>query len=78
MTKAKCEQLEARYPKGENVRATYYDKNGNPLFLSTTKPTTGYFFLYEFAGDGLVRLGKGQSPIKLEEEFNVKKRMGVG
>lgn len=77
MTKAKEENPEVKYPKGENVCVTYCERSGKPLFLITTKPLTGHFFLYEFTGDGLVRLGKGLSPLELEEKFDVRKRMGV-
>lgn len=77
MPKAKSEKPEAKYPKGEDVCVTCYECGGRPLFLITTKPLTGYFFLYEFTADGLVKLGKGQSPLELEEKFNVRKRMGV-
>lgn len=38
--------------KGEDVCVTCYERGGvKPLFLITTKPLTGYFFLYEFTGD---------------------------
>lgn len=78
MAKAKSEQPEIKYPKGEDVCVTCYERGGvKPLFLITTKPLTGYFFLYEFTADELVKLGKGQSPLELEERFEVKKRMGV-
>lgn len=77
MAKAKSEQPEVKYPKGEDVCVTCCERGGKPLFLITTKPLTGHFFLYEFTGDGLVKLGKGLSPFELEEKFNVRKRMGV-
>lgn len=77
MAKAKkSEQLEIKYPKGETVCATCYNKEHEPMFLITQKPLTETFFLYEFIGDGLVKLGKAQSPLELENKFNVKKRMG--
>ena len=64
-------------PKGEDSCVTYYGPDGNPLFRLTTKPSTGHFFLYEFTASGLVRLGKGRSPLELEEKYDVRKRMGV-
>lgn len=72
----KTEQ-EVRYPKGEDVCVTCCGANGTPMFLITSKPMTGYYFLYEFTETGLTKLGKGQSPLELEERFQVKKRMGV-
>ena len=77
MAKAKENKPEVKYPKGEDVCVTCYDRSGRAMFLITSKPLVGYFFLYEFTGDGLVKLGKGQSPLELEERFHVKKRMGV-
>lgn len=56
---------------------TCCERGGKPLFLITSKPMTNSFFLYEFTGNGLVKLGKGLSPLELEEKFEVKKRMGV-
>lgn len=72
----KTEQ-EIRYPKGEDVCVTCCGTSGAPMFLITSKPMTGYYFLYEFTETGLTKLGKGQSPLELEERFQVKKRMGV-
>lgn len=77
MAKAKSEQPEVKYPKGEDVCVTCCERGGKPLFLITTKPLSGYFFLYEFTGDKLIKLGKGSSPLELEERFEVKRRMGV-
>lgn len=77
MSKPKQNKTEVKYPKGEDACVRCLDRDGNPLFLITTKPLTGNFFLYEFTKDGLVRLGKGQSPLELEEKFDVRKRMGV-
>ncbi len=77
MAKAKKkEQPEIKYPKGETGCVTCYNKDHEPLFLITQKPLTETFFLYEFTGDGLVKLGKAQSPLELEKKFNVKQRMG--
>lgn len=73
----KSNSQEVKYPKGEDACVTCCDRSGKPLFLITRKPLTGCFFIYEFTEDGLLRLGKGLSPIELEEKFNVRKRMGV-
>lgn len=77
MAKKKEDKPEVKYPKGEEVCVTCYDKNGNKLFLITEKPLMELYFIYEFTGDGLVKLGKGKSPIELEKKFDVRKRMGV-
>lgn len=73
----KSERLEVKYPKGEDVCVTCCERGGKPLFLITTKPLTGNFFLYEFTDNGLKKLGKGVSPLELEEKFDVKRRMGA-
>lgn len=73
----KDKKQEVKYPKGEDVCVTCYTRDNIPLFLITTKPSTGYFFIYEFTENGLVRLGRSQSPLELEERFDVRKRMGV-
>ena len=68
---------DVKYPKGEDRCVTCYGPDGKPLFLITAKPSIGCFYIYEFTTSGLVRLGKGKSPIELEEKFDVRKRMGV-
>lgn len=77
MAKIKSEKSEIKYPKGEDVCVTCCDRDGKQLFLITHKPLVDTYFIYEFTGDGLVKLGKGQSPLELEVKFNVRKRMGV-
>lgn len=74
---ASPKQMEIKYPKGEDVCVTCCERGGKPLFLITTKPLTGIFFLYEFTDNGLKKLGKGVSPLELEEKFGVKRRMGA-
>lgn len=77
MARAKSEKPEIKYPKGENICATCCDRNGKQLFLITHKPLVDNYFIYEFTGDGLVKLGRGQSPLELEVKFDVRKKMGV-
>lgn len=73
----KQEQSELKRPKGEDVCVTCCEMGGNPMFLITYKPLVGTYFIYEFTENGLVRLGKGQSPSELEEKFDVKRRIGA-
>ena len=77
MAKPKEDKPEVKYPRGEDVCVTCYDKDSNPLFLITEKTLQELYFIYEFTGDGLVKLGKGKSPSELEKKFNVRERMGV-
>ena len=77
MKKLKQEQPEVKYPKGEDVCVTYCERGGAPKFLITHKPLTGAYFIYEFTGDELVKMGKGQSPTELELKFDIKRRVGA-
>lgn len=77
MAKAKTKKPKLKYPKEEVICTTCCERGGNPLFLITTNPLTEYFFIYEFTSEGLIKLGRGKSPIELEDKFNVRKRMGV-
>ena len=56
---------------------TCSERGGKPMFLITHKPLIDTYFIYEFTGDGLVKLGKGQSPSELERKFDVKRRIGA-
>ena len=71
------ENQKVKYPRGEDICVTHFSRDNIPLFLITSKPITGCFYIYEFSGGTLVKLGKGQSPLELEEKFKVRKRMGV-
>lgn len=62
---------------GEIVCVTCCNKESAPLFLITSKPLTGMYYIYEFTDSGLSKIGKGQSPSELEEKFNIKERMGA-
>ena len=73
----KPKESEVKYPKGENVCVTCCERGGKPMFLITNKPLIDTYFIYEFTGDGLVKLGKGQSPSELEKKFDVKRRIGA-
>ena len=73
----KPKESEVKYPKGENVCVTCCKRGGEPMFLITYKPLVDTYFIYEFTGDELVKLGKGQSPSELEKKFDVKRRIGA-
>ena len=64
-----------KYPKGEQVWASYYDRDHALRFLLTSKESRDFYFLYE-SKDGIFRkLGKARLPIELEEKFHVYQRM---
>lgn len=76
MSKAKKEQDELIYPRGEIGWTEYFDKNGNIVCLTTSKPARDFYFLYELKDREFVRLGKAVSPLELEKKFDTDKRMG--
>lgn len=64
-----------KLPKGEEICTRYYSLGGKPVFLMSVKALVGIFSLYEITDGAISRLGNGESPIELEEKFNVRKRM---
>lgn len=66
---------EPKYARGEELCTTYLNRAHEAIFLTTTKPNTGYFFLYEYMNGAWVKLGKSTSPLELEDRFNVVERM---
>lgn len=62
--------MKIKYPKGEIVWATYYNKDGVPAYLITSKPARDFYFLYGVSDDGTVnKLGKSKSPVELAEKY---------
>lgn len=57
------------YPKGEIVWVGHYDSNQQLRYITTSKPTRDYYYLYELQKDGFVKLGKDRNPKVLEEKF---------
>ena len=63
-------------PKGEIAWVGYYNTNGEPVCILTSKPARDYYFLYEVLPDGrLNKLGKAKTPPELEKKFGVYERM---
>lgn len=63
-------------PKGEIVWVGYYNKDGECLFILTSKPARDFYFLYEVSQDGSVKkLGKAKTPPELEKKFDVYSKM---
>ena len=63
-----------KLPKGERGKVGYYNSDGELLFVLTQKENGG-FTLYEVSGEEVKKLGKGADPKKLENNFNVIKKM---
>lgn len=56
-------------PKNEDVFVFHMDEEGFLRYVITAKPNRETWFLYEFTGDTLKRLGKGTNPNQLEEKY---------
>jgi phosphatidate phosphatase PAH1 len=56
-------------PKGEDLFVFHMDEQGFLRYVITAKPNRETWFLYEFTGDALKRLGKGTNPNQLEEKY---------
>lgn len=62
---------EYKVPKGDTIRISYRDYDGNVRFLLTQKES-GIFYLYECICDGTLKmLGKSKNPYDLEEKHKV-------
>ena len=64
--------------KNERQITEYYERGGTrPVAILTSKEPSNVFFLYERVGDDYVKLGKGNSPLELEERYDIRSRMGM-
>lgn len=62
---------EYKVPKGDTIRISYRDYDGNVRLLLTQKES-GIFYLYECLDSGTVKmLGKSKSPYDLEEKYEI-------
>ena len=64
-------------PKTERIVVTYWNTEGEKVAVLTQKQMDGSFLLYEVSGREINRLGKGNSPLALEEKYHIRKRMGI-
>ena len=61
--------MEYQYPKGEIVWVGYYDKDHDLRYITTSKQTRDFYYLYELKDGKFVKLGKDKDPKALEEKF---------
>lgn len=67
-----------RYPRGERVWVSFYDKDHELMFIITSKESSrDFYFLYELVDGSFKKLGRARSPKELEEKHGVNKRIGV-
>jgi hypothetical protein len=68
MTETRTSQITP--PKGERLWVTYYDKNGEPAHIVTSKANNrDVYFLYKINGAKLIRLGESKNPLKLVGKY---------
>jgi len=60
-----------KYPKGEVVWVSYFNNNHELMYIITSKQPVDYYYLYEVVDDSLKKLGKGKSPLMLEDKFKI-------
>ncbi len=61
--------MEYIYPKGEIIWVGHYDKDRNLRYITTSKPSREYYFLYELVDGRFVKLGKDKNPMALEKKY---------
>ena len=64
------------YPKNEQVWERLFARNGELLFIITSKRQRDFYFLYQLIDDKFVKLGKASSPRELKDKFDVDKKCG--
>ena len=67
-----------KYPAGERVWVSYFDKNKELMFILTSKESRDFYFLYENKDGSFVKLGRGKSPPDLLAKFQVEERLRKG
>ena len=65
-----------KYPKGEIVWVSHFDKDGKLRYIVTSKPSRDYYFLYAVENEEFKKLGKGVNPNDLERKFKVHENLG--
>ena len=65
-----------KYPKGERAFTGYYNKEGELLFVITSKePAREWYYLYALENGVLKKLGKAREPPELLEKHRVYEKM---
>lgn len=68
----------AKLPDSEIVWATYYNVNGELLYVVTSKRSRDNYYLYKMESKALVKVGKADSPDELCDKYNIWKDLGYG
>ena len=68
--------MSIKYPKGETVWVQYI-KDGEPVFIMTSKAIRDCYYLYQRADDGFKKLGRSKDPREMETKYEIFKKIGV-
>lgn len=66
-----------KYPKGEIVWVTYRNSSEEIKYIMTSKPIRDMYFLYELVNGEFKKLGKAKTPPKLEETYEINKKLNI-
>lgn len=66
-----------KYPKGEIVWVSYYNKSKELKFITTSKPARDAYYLYEFIDGEFKKLGRAKTPTKLEEVYEIDRKINL-
>ena len=70
--------MSLKYPKGEEVYVSYYNKKCELLFILTAKLNSrDWYYLYELSDGQFKKLGKARTPTELEEKYSVHEKMAA-
>lgn len=68
----------AKLPASEIVWATYYNANGELLYVVTSKRSRDNYYLYKMESKTIVKVGKADSPDELCDKYNIWEDLGYG
>lgn len=66
--------IDHKFPKGEDP-VVWLHVRGTPYFVITENKIKNTYFLYEIVDGTIHRLGRSDSPKKLEEIFSIKEKL---
>ena len=56
-------------PKTERLWLTETSRSGEVFYITAKQNDDNCYYIYKRAGDGVERIGKGRSPLDLENKF---------
>ena len=70
MAKRNTDGADFVFPKGETVWVQYHAAGGALRYILTSKAgDRNTYYVYELIGGAFQKLGRGRSPVELEEKF---------